>query len=80
EDLNVGLKIQEGVIEGMKDDWLRWCDSNGEILLTGKESADVEKKRVETEKKRAEAEKKRADIEKNRADELEKELSRLKRS
>ena len=71
EDLNIGLTIHDCFFEGVRDKWLRWCDSNGNILLTGIERSEVEKKR-------ADAEKNRADTEKNRADALEKELAKLK--
>jgi hypothetical protein len=48
----------------MKAEWLRWCDTNGNILLTGKEACDLEKQKAEAEKQRA--------------DMLEHELERLK--
>ncbi|MBF0451909.1 MAG: Uma2 family endonuclease, partial [Candidatus Magnetomorum sp.] len=68
EDLNVGLKIHEGIFEEMDAEWLRWCDGNGNMLLTGTESRDIEKQRAESEKQRAEAEKQRAESEKQKAE------------
>jgi Uma2 family endonuclease len=55
--------------------WLRWWDSNGQILLWGTEQIaqnqlllEAEKQRAEVEKQRAEAEKQRAEVEKQRAE------------
>jgi Uma2 family endonuclease len=71
KDLNVGLKVVHGEYEEMTADWLRWCDAAGNILLTGSEKCQIEKKRADIEKKRA-------DIEKKRADTLAQELAKLK--
>jgi len=54
-DLNVGLKVVYGEYENMTADWLRWCDANGNILLTGGEKCVIETKRADTEKERADA-------------------------
>ncbi|MFM9264356.1 Uma2 family endonuclease [Tychonema sp. BBK16] len=50
--------------------WLRWWDSDGNLLLTGDERAEQEKLRAEQEKLRAEQEKLRAEQEKLRGDRL----------
>lgn len=47
EDLampNVGLSLTlwRGVYEGLEGEWLRWCDKNGNLLLTGAERIKVE--------------------------------------
>jgi hypothetical protein len=39
EDIDLGLRVCEGVIEGVEDTWLRWCDANGEIIPTAEERA-----------------------------------------
>lgn len=47
EDLmlpNVGLslKLWSGEYQGMNEEWLRWHDANGNLILTGAERADAE--------------------------------------
>ena len=85
DDLNIGLTIQKGKYEELNAEWLRWYDSGGNILKTGKEKAEdekekannavikmiAEKNRADSEKNRADSEKNRADSEKNRADSAE---------
>jgi hypothetical protein len=50
------------VYENKKDIWLRWCDREGNLILTGGERAEQERHRAEQEHQRAErfAEKLRA--------------------
>jgi hypothetical protein len=36
----VGLCLWEGVYEGKRDVWLRWCNTDGEIIPTGAERAE----------------------------------------
>jgi Uma2 family endonuclease len=59
--LGVELGIWQGQVDRQTLPWLRWWDSNGRLLLTGEERAEVEKQRAEVEKQRAEVEKQRAD-------------------
>jgi hypothetical protein len=49
----VELGIWQGKVDNQTLPWLRWWDSNGDLLLTGEERADVEKQRAELEKQRA---------------------------
>ena len=60
-DIGLGLTLWNGEYEGMQAQWLRWCDENGRLILTGAEYAIQESKRAEQESKRAEQESKRAD-------------------
>jgi Uma2 family endonuclease len=53
EQVGIGLTLWEGEFEGRKDSWLRWCDREGNILLTGDEQATEAKKRAEAAEKRA---------------------------
>ena len=46
-DLQVGLGIWEGEFEGIPGRWLRWCDQDGNWLLT-----DTERERQATETER----------------------------
>jgi Uma2 family endonuclease len=59
--LGVELGIWQGQVDNQTLPWLRLWDSNGSLLLTGEERAEVEKQRAEVEKQRAEIEKQRAD-------------------
>ncbi|MEO1399970.1 MAG: Uma2 family endonuclease [Cyanobacteria bacterium J06635_1] len=59
--LGVELGIWQGTYFNQPLPWLRWWDSEGNLLLTGDELAKQEKQRAEQEKQRAEQEKQRAD-------------------
>lgn len=39
EELNLGLTFWEGTFQGIQETWLRWCDQQGRVLLTGAERA-----------------------------------------
>ena len=39
EQVDLGLTLKSGEYEGKQDTWLRWCDRQGEIYLTGSELA-----------------------------------------
>jgi Uma2 family endonuclease len=67
-EVGLGLCVHRGVYDGMEENWLRWCDQNGQVLLTGKERADAEAQRADAEAQRAEAEAQRADAEASRAE------------
>jgi Uma2 family endonuclease len=58
--VGLGLRSWEGVFEGRHDVWLRWCDSDGVVIPTGKERAEQEKLRAEQEKQRADSAEARA--------------------
>ena len=66
-EIGLGLCLQSGNYDGMDALWLRWCDANGTVLLTGKELAAKERQRADTEAQRADAEAQRADAEAQRA-------------
>ncbi len=38
-ELGLELTLWEGTFEGSANEWLRWCDANGRLLLTGHERA-----------------------------------------
>ncbi|MEM6432440.1 MAG: Uma2 family endonuclease [Cyanobacteria bacterium P01_D01_bin.115] len=75
--LGVELGIWEGAYMNQTLPWLRWWDSDGNLLLNGDERAEQEKQRAEQEKQRAEQEKQRAEQEKQRADRLAEKLREL---
>lgn len=70
-DLNLGLTLWRGTFEGHEDTWLRWCDGQGQLLLTGEErAANAEAQVLQAESRAANAE---AELAQVRA-----ELARLK--
>ena len=48
EQVNLGLTLWEGEFEDKQDTWLRWCDRDNQLLLTGGEQAEAERRRAET--------------------------------
>jgi Uma2 family endonuclease len=52
----VGLGIKEwtGTFEGNTENWLRWCDQQGQLIPTGGEAAEQERLRANQESQRAE--------------------------
>lgn len=46
EELDLGLTLWEGEFEQLTTTWLRWCDRNGNLLLTGQETAVKERLRA----------------------------------
>ncbi len=54
EGVGLGLTLWDGVFEGKRDRWLRWCTQSGSILPTGFERAEQERQRAEQERQRAE--------------------------
>ncbi|NJN37952.1 MAG: Uma2 family endonuclease [Acaryochloridaceae cyanobacterium CSU_3_4] len=61
EPMNLGLVLWQGMFEGRQGIWLRWCDAQGNILLTGDEKAELADQQAEQERQRAEQERQRAD-------------------
>ena len=53
-EIDLKLTIWDGVFEGLHAQWLRWCDTEGNLLLTGREQAARERQRAEQERQRAE--------------------------
>lgn len=54
ETMGVELGIWQGQYGNMDLPWLRWWDSQGNLLLTGAERAEQERQRAEQERQRAE--------------------------
>ncbi|QTA83596.1 DUF820 [Desulfonema limicola] len=81
--VNIGVKLWEGSFDGIQAQWLRWCDKDGSLMATGKESVEQESKRAEQEHKRAEQERKRAEQAEKNAEtarqEVQKERDRAKK-
>jgi Uma2 family endonuclease len=51
DQLGLGVRLWDGVFEGISDTWLRWCDREGNVIPTGAERAEAEKKRANRAKK-----------------------------
>jgi len=50
-DLNLSLTFWEGTYEQSASSWVRWCNAEGDLLLTGKEQALQEKQRAENKRR-----------------------------
>lgn len=66
--LKLGLTLWEGTFEHRYDTWLRWTDEHGNLILTGKERAELAEERAELASQDADQERQRADQERQRAD------------
>lgn len=77
EQVELGLTLWQGEFEGRSDLWLRWCDKNSNILLTGDERAkEAETKAQQAETKAQQAETKAQQAE-NKAQKLVEQLRAL---
>jgi Uma2 family endonuclease len=47
--VELGLMLWQGRFEDREDTWLRWCNREGQLLLTGTERAEQERQRAEQE-------------------------------
>jgi Uma2 family endonuclease len=70
--VGLSLRLWDGVFEAQPGRWLRWCDTNGELIPTGAERAE----RAEF---RAEIETARADLAEAEVERLKKELAQLRK-
>jgi Uma2 family endonuclease len=59
--LGVELGIWQDSYQNMELPWLRWWDSQGNLLLSGEERAEQERQRAEQESQRAEKERQRSE-------------------
>jgi len=75
--LDVELGLWQGSYQNQELLWLRWWDSQGNLLLTGSEQVEIERGRVEQERERAEQERERAQQERERAQQAERKVTQL---
>jgi hypothetical protein len=68
--VGLGLTVWTGKFEDTKEDWLRWCDQQGQVIPTGAERADQERQRADQERQRADQERQRADQERQTTERL----------
>ncbi len=66
-DLEIGLGIWDGYFEALPGPWLRWCDAEGNWLLTDTEQEQAEKEQARAETQQAQAEKQQARAEAQQA-------------
>jgi hypothetical protein len=59
--LGLGLTTWAGVYEGLEAVWLRWCDEQGDLILTGYEASLKAQQEANVERQQAEAERQRAE-------------------
>lgn len=59
--VELGLCLWEGVYEGKRDVWLRWCNQAGDVIFTGAERAEQERQAKEAALQQAEQERLRAE-------------------
>lgn len=60
-EVGLGLTLWEGTYEGQNSSWLRWCDAQGQVVLTGAEALLREAARTRHEAERATREAERAE-------------------
>ncbi|MBT9558287.1 MAG: Uma2 family endonuclease [Myxococcales bacterium] len=77
EGTGLGVTLWTGEWQRMQGTWLRWVDSQGNLLPTSEERAEAERERAEAERERAEAERERAEAERERAEAERQRASRL---
>ncbi|NEQ22245.1 MAG: Uma2 family endonuclease [Microcoleus sp. SIO2G3] len=61
EPLSIELGLLQGTYQNQTQLWLRWWDTEGNLLLIGEERAEQERQRAEQERQRAEQERQRAE-------------------
>jgi Uma2 family endonuclease len=66
--LELGMTLWRGAYEEDDDEWLRWCDRQGELIPTGRELAEAAQLRAETQQERADTAQFRAETERQRAE------------
>ncbi|MEB3180989.1 MAG: Uma2 family endonuclease [Nostocaceae cyanobacterium] len=68
--LGVELGIWQGQYQNLELPWLRWWDEQGNLLLTGHETAETERQRAEQAELQLDMERQRAETERQRAERL----------
>lgn len=75
--VGLGLTVWNGEYEGQLEDWLRWCDREGNLIATGAEATQQAYWQIAQERERAEQERERADQERERAEQERERAERL---
>jgi Uma2 family endonuclease len=69
EQVGLGLTLWSGAYEGKIDEWLRWCDRNGQVIPTGAEKAALAKQQAEVAQQQAVAAQQQAEVAKQQTEE-----------
>ncbi|MEL6555757.1 MAG: Uma2 family endonuclease [Cyanobacteria bacterium J06621_11] len=78
ETVGLGLTVWEGPYEEQIPQlWLRWCDTQGNLLLTGAEGKAIEKQRADAAQQKADAAQQKADAEQQKAERLAEKLRQM---
>ncbi|QHU98860.1 Uma2 family endonuclease [Synechocystis sp. CACIAM 05] len=70
EEMGLFLGVWQGKKAEITTGWLRWWDKDGNLLLWGQESLDLERQRLVEEREKTKQERLRAEHEKSRAEKL----------
>jgi hypothetical protein len=54
EQVGLGLTLWSGVYEGKQEEWLRWCDRDGQVIPSGAEKAALAQQQAEQAQQQAE--------------------------
>jgi DNA segregation ATPase FtsK/SpoIIIE-like protein len=73
--VGLGVTLWTGTYEEKEEVWLRWCDPEGNLILTGAERATQEYRRAERERQRAEQEHQRAEQERQEKEQARSQLA-----
>jgi hypothetical protein len=73
----LGLRLWQGRYEEHENTWLRWVDSEGQLIPSGNERAESERQRAELARRQAELARQQAESERQRADRLAEQLRQL---
>ncbi|MEO6860595.1 MAG: Uma2 family endonuclease, partial [Microcoleus sp.] len=75
--LDVELGLWQGSYQNQEMLWLRWWDSQGNLLLIGSEQVEIERARVEQELQRAEQAERKAEQAERKAEQAERKAAQL---
>ncbi|MCS6774436.1 MAG: Uma2 family endonuclease [Anaerolineae bacterium] len=75
--IGLGVKLWQGEYERVAAEWLRWCDAEGNVLLTGEERAERAEARAERAEARADQAEQQLALERQRAERLAAQLRAL---
>jgi hypothetical protein len=76
-DAQIGLTLWEGPYEGRRATWLRWCDSQGQVIPTAGERIESTCRQADEARRQADEARRQADEERARRERLEARLREL---
>jgi Uma2 family endonuclease len=75
--VGLGLTFWRGPFEDVEDTWLRWCDRDGQVILTGRERSEQEGRQAEEARRQVEEAQRQAEQVRERAERLAAQLRAL---